>query len=251
MRVALLGPCVAIVAMLIQVACFEEREACGQEPQDIVHAIPWPDQDRADYLLFDSQTMEECGTGSLEIGRQGDQYELILSFEDEGNTDESTVLVDAESLRPAEVRRERTIEGETEVVEGEYDLDEEVVRIVEITDGEERTIPRRLDVESYYDNESSLFLWRTIDFAAGYEASYRAVLVNQGGTQQVITLEVVEREEVTVPAGTFDAWRVEISFADVDQVAWYADTPERPLVQYDNSVQLLQLTSLAAPTPEP
>ncbi|MEX0785460.1 MAG: DUF3108 domain-containing protein [Dehalococcoidia bacterium] len=247
MRITLLGIGVALAAMLIQAGCFEEREACAQEAQDVVHSIPWGDEDRAEYVLLDGETMEECGTGLLEIERQGDQYELTLEFEGEGDSDQSVVVVDAETLRPNSIRRQRTIDDEIEIVEGEYDPDEEVVRIVEITDGEERTIPRRLDEETYYDNESSLFLWRTIDFEIGYEASYRAVLVNQGGTQQVITLEVVEREQITVPAGTFDAWRVEIRFADVDQVAWYADTPERPLVQYDNSVQLLQLTGITTP----
>ena len=33
-----------------------------------------------------------------------------------------------------------------------------------------------------------------------------------------------------------------------DQTAWYADTPEHLLVQYDNSQQLFQLTALSTDT---
>ena len=153
------------------------------------------------------------------------------------------MIVDDETLQPFTVRRERLIEGESEAVEGEYDREEQVIRVVEFTgDDDPRQVPRRLDEEHYYDNESSLFLWRTIPFEEGYEASYYSVLTNQRG-QTLVTVRVVEREEVTVPAGTFQTWRVEIRFGDTRQVVWYADTPERALVQYDNTRQIMQLTS--------
>ena len=244
MRTILLTSSALLAVVLFAAGCLEGREACAQEEPNLVTGIPWPDMEQADYVLLDADTDEQCGTGTLAVERQGDQYALSLSFENNGDSDETTVIVDAETLKPASVRRERTIEDETEVVEGEYDEVERVIRVVELTDGEERTIPRRLDVDNYHDNESSLFLWRTIDFTEGYEASYDAVLVNQGGTHRQVTIRVVEKEEVTVPAGTFQAWRVEISTEDVDQVAWFTDTPEHALLQYDNSVQRFQLTSI-------
>jgi hypothetical protein len=57
-------------------------------------------------------------------------------------------------------------------------------------------------------------------------------------------LEVRGKETVEVPAGTFEAWRLKISSGDGDQTAWYADTPERPLVRYDNGRQVFELLSL-------
>jgi hypothetical protein len=245
MRFVLSFPALVFL-VLLSAACLETVP----ETSDIVSAIPWPDEERAEYLLLDRDGEEKQGTGTLSVQRLDGEYELTLSFEGNGDRDESTVLVDTETLRPISVRRERTIAGESERVEGEYDEVEGVIRVVEVAgDGEERTIPRRLEEEHYYDNEASLFLWRTIDFSEEYEASYYSVLVNQGGVQRLVTLRVVEKEEVTVPAGTFDAWRVEISTADVDQVAWFSDTPERTLVQYDNSRQLFQLTSLSPSPP--
>jgi hypothetical protein len=35
---------------------------------------------------------------------------------------------------------------------------------------------------------------------------------------------------------------VELRAGGVDQTAWYADTPERLLIQYDNSLSILRLT---------
>ncbi len=239
MRLGLLLPAFAF-GLVLASGCLERETVTTQ---DIVASIPWPDQERAEYVLLDRDG-EERGQGVLSVTRQGDQFELFLGFEGGGETDESVVLVDAATLKPIFVRRE--LHGdENKAFEAQYDTVEKVVRVVEIEDSDERTVPRRLDKEHYYDNESSLFLWRTIDFQEGYKATYYSVLSNQGGTQHTVSLRVAGKERVAVPAGVFQAWRLEIRFGDRRQVAWYADTPERPLVQYDNDFNsILQLTAL-------
>ena len=244
MRKLSLGVVLASMLFALAVACFGGREACAQEPGEIVTGIPWSDDERAEYVLLDHDDLEECGTGTFTVERQGDQYQFTLRFEDlDGeNSDTSTVIVDDETLQPFSIRRERVIDGDTEAVEGEYDRAEKVIRVIEYTGDDPREVPRRLDEEVYYDNESSLFIWRTIRFEVGYQAKYNTVLANQGGAVREIRLRVREKEEVTVPAGTFDAWRVDIA-GDVDQVAFFADTPEHQLIFYDNSVQIFQLVS--------
>ncbi len=244
MRTIAFAGLIAIAAFALGVACLEERSACAQEDQDIVESIPWSDDERAEYVLLDRSSQEECGTGTLTVERQGDQFQLTLHFEDGTNSDTSIVMVDDETLQPFSVRRERHIEDEVEAVEGEYDREEQVIRVVEfIDDDEPRTVPRRLDEDLYYDNESSLFIWRTIKFEEGYIVKYNTVLVNQGGVLREVTLRVAGKEEVQVPAGTFDAWRVDISTEGLSQVAFFADTPEHQMVFYDNSVSIFELTS--------
>ncbi len=244
MRTIAFAGLIAIAAFAMGVACLEERSACAQEDQDIVEGIPWSDDERAEYVLLDRSSQEECGTGTLTVERQGDQFQLTLHFEDGTNSDTSIVMVDDESLQPFSVRRERHIEDEVEAVEGEYDREEQVIRVVEfIDDDEPRTVPRRLDEDLYYDNESSLFIWRTIRFEEDYQVTYNTVLVNQGGAVREVTLRVIGKEEVEVPAGTFNAWRVNISTEGLNQVAFFADTPEHQMVFYDNSVQLFELVS--------
>jgi len=220
---------------------------CQEEPvvtQDIVSAIPWPDHERAEYVVLDRDGERGRGEGVLEVSREGETYRLSLRFDDGENMDSSFVTVDATTLKPRTV--ERDIQGEEDAsFEGEYDTAEKVIRIVETTGGDEREIPRRIDKEHYYDNESSLFLWRTIDFREGFEAAYHTVLANQGGTQRLVRLRVLGKEGVTVPAGTFEAWRVEIYTQDLRQIAWFTDTPEHALIQYDNDFRhLLQLTAI-------
>ena len=239
MRFALLAPLLA--GLLLALACAPEEDVITQ---DIVSTIPWPDQERAEYVLLDREGEEELGSGVLTVTRQDGRFELRLDFEgDETNIDKSTVLVDAETLKPTSIHRERVIDDDTETLDAEYDDVEGVVRItVKTGDDDPRQVPLRLK-ENYYDNDSSLYLWRTIDFQDGYEAAYRTV-VTGGGVLQVVKLKVTGKESVTVPAGTYQAWRLEIRSSRGKHVAWFADTPERPLVQYDNSLQLFQLVAV-------
>jgi hypothetical protein len=230
--------------VLLANACLEEEPV---ETQDIVSTIPWPDQERAEYIVVTRDGEERLGGYSLEVSRQDDTFELSLQFEgrlgDREGTDAAVVLVDAETLKPRSVHREEMANEEEQRIDAEYDPAAEVVNITE--DGE-RLVPLRLDYEHYYDNDSSLFIWRTIAFAEEYRADYHTVITGSRDAQ-LVHLFVRRKETITVPAGTFETWRLEISAGRVRQVAWYADTPERPLVQYDNTIQLFQLERVSAP----
>ena len=184
--------------------------------------------------------------GTLEVAaEQEGRYELAQRFRNDEDFDNSLVVVDAETLKPISGSRDRLVDGERVQLTSQYDATENTVTITEIEeDGEARVIPHRLE-RNYYDNDSSLFLWRSIPFAEGFEASYYTV-VTGSGEQHIVHIEVVRKERITVPAGTFETWRLEIEGTDRKQVAWYADTPQHPLVQYDNSVQFFRLVT----TPE-
>ena len=93
-------------------------------------------------------------------------------------------------------------------------------------------------VKFSYDNDSSLFLWRTIDFKDGYRGAYTTIITNRRTRQDVI-LKVLGKETVKVAAGEFQAWKLEIEAENATQHAWYADTPTRPLVKYDNDRGLI------------
>ena len=231
--------------ILLALALLGASCAAGEEfeTEDIFSSIPWPDEERAEYVLLSGGDGEQLATGVLTATRRDGQFELSLRFEGQGDVDETTVLVDATSMKPISVERERS-GGDPETFKAAFDTEEEIVEITEIdAGGAETLLPLRLK-EHYYDNESSIFLWRTIPFEEGYEARYHSVLANFRAIN-VVTLSVVGKEEVTVPAGTFQAWRVEIRSGGRDQVAWFAETPDHVLIQYDNPLgQLFQLVSV-------
>ena len=87
--------------------------------------------------------------------------------------------------------------------------------------------------EHAYDNDSSLFIWRTLKFEKGYNVMYSAVFSNRRDTQTV-TLTVGAKEIVKTPAGDIEAWIVDLNADQLTQRAWFATTPDHKLVAYQN-----------------
>jgi hypothetical protein len=203
--------------------------ACGDEDRpptsDIVSTIPWRDNESLTYRLEDDDG-EALGSGVLTVDVLDGTTELSQSFVAGNNRDQSVVVVDSTTLKPESSRREVIAGDDTEVIEVTYTPNGALIRQGERQSG--LMVP-----EHSYDNDTSLFLWRTIPFAEGYEASYVTIITNRR-SRDTVTLRVTGRERVTVPAGSFDAWRLEIRSSNARQLAWYADTPTRPLLRYDN-----------------
>ncbi|MGB6837048.1 MAG: hypothetical protein WBF66_05010, partial [Dehalococcoidia bacterium] len=93
---------VAGALVAIAAACAGEEAVT----QDVVSVIPWPDTETARYVLREREGGgEEKGRGALSVQRDGDRYRLGLRFEDGVSSDESSVLVDGETLKPLSMRR--------------------------------------------------------------------------------------------------------------------------------------------------
>ena len=60
-----------------------------------------------------------------------------------------------------------------------------------------------------------------------------------------VVLKVKKTEEITVAAGTFEAWRLEIRSGGRTQKAWYANDEQRTLVRYDNGDLVFELESIS------
>jgi hypothetical protein len=146
------------------------------------------------------------------------------------------VVVDALTLKPISARRQIVTKDDDETIEVQYTDQGAVIKQGDKQSG--LSVP-----EHSYDNDSSLWLWRTIDFHDGFEASYTTIITNRR-SRQTVNLRVTGKQSVTVPAGTFDAWRVEVRTSNARQIAWIADTPQRTLLKYDNDRNVIfELTS--------
>ena len=217
---ARLLPFILIPAVLI---------ACGSNARlptsDIVGAIPWQGDESLSYRLENGRG-ELIGRATLTVDVRNGRTALSQQFRSDAGSDETSVVVDSRTLKPASARREIVSPDETEVLEVSYTEDGALIKQGERQSG--LAVP-----EHAYDNDTSLFLWRTLPFAAGYEARYVTIITNRR-SRDTVTLRVTGRESVSIPAGTFDAWRLEISASNARQIAWYADTASRPLLKYDN-----------------
>lgn len=207
----------------------------------IVSDIPWPAGEEARYRLMDGD--DEKGSGILTIDSEGGRVTFRQAFESENFKDETEAVADSATMEPQSVRR--VIDGPEGERRWEVEYKDAAASVVQRSEEGERQDNLSVPTRSY-DSWTDVFLWRTIDFRDGYEASYSDVLSATLARPQVIsqTVRVDGKETVTVPAGTFEAWRLEIRSDDGSQEAWYADTGTRPLIRYDNGSLMFELLSL-------
>ena len=166
-----------------------------------------------------------------------------------GEHDRSRVAVDPATLLPLESSRRasRAGEGAETGWSAAYTADPPAVVFREERGGEraERELRLRRDA---YDNESALWLWRTLDLREGYDAQYVSVsAVTQ--SQITVRLTVAGQERVEVPAGTFDVWRLQVRSGRATRVAWVAVEAPHQLVQWDNGSEIFRLLSYDAGSP--
>jgi len=93
-----------------------------------------------------------------------------------------------------------------------------------------REVARQTDM---LDNEQTLQTQRALPLAADYVTTYSNVVASTAADVRM-TISVVGREQVTVPAGTFAAWRVEMRGGSATHDAWYSVNSPHLLLRYVN-----------------
>ncbi len=231
----------ALTLLLVAIAC--GGDAAVRPGQAVVSTIPWVVPETARYRILDSDDIK--GSGVLSIEARGDALIFSQSFQsqEQAFTDDISVETDATTLQPLTVRR--VIAGP----EGERVCDANYAGGVAVVTQRARDDERidRLDVPApSYDSWTDLFLWRTLPFEQGYEATYTDILTCSLAKPGVLSVEikVTALETVSVPAGSFQAWRLEIRSGGLTQKAWYADDEARTLVRYDNGNEVFELESV-------
>lgn len=200
---------------------------------DVVETVPWTDSGIREVFVYNvvDKSGAVLGKETLSIDTSGSDTRLRQLFESDTNKDDGEVVVDSRTLQPKSSTRTIVTPSDTETIEAQY-----TPAGVEIKQGGKQSglsVP-----EHSYDNDTSLFLWRTLPFADGYEGAYVTIITNRR-TRQNVTLRVVGKETVTVPAGKIEAWRLEIKTSNAKQTAWYSTNGHHFLVKYDNDNGLI------------
>jgi len=215
--------------------------------QDVVVSIPWKVGEETTYSILDSHD-KALGTGVLRIDQEDGQLRLSQHYQNPDFDDRSSVLADRETLKPIEA--ERVITGEDGVLSIEVHYAGGIAEIERVATEQGKDEQRRVDrmdvPEHAYDTGVSLFLWRTIPMQVDYRAAYHSMATAAVGKSQenTVTLRVLRQETVEVPAGTFEAWRLEIRAPGVKQTAWYSADTARRLLKYDNGQNTFLLESV-------
>lgn len=230
-----------VLSLVLLSACSGSDELVAQ---DVLSQIPWSAPETAHYRLLHDD--DQKGTGELRIESREGAVVLSQNFDipDQKIKDTVQVEADPQSLRPTIVQR--TIDGP----EGKRDCTATYVATNVTVEQQAKDENRRDDLTvpaQHYDSWSDLFLWRTLKFFDDEELKYVDVLTCSLTKPDLlpVVLEVKSKEEVTVPAGKFQAWRLEIRSGGRTQKAWYADDAKRTLVRYDNGDLVFELESVS------
>ncbi len=255
-RHQIIRPFVALAVVAVALVAMSCGAYVKNPPtSDVVTQIPFQAGESHTYSL--EKDGDKQGDAVLTVEQSGDQFVLRQKFsDDKGNSDESTATVDPATLKPSASHRD-VIDNDNNtraVADAQYqtpakDCDANIVVQIKQqnfkpADAEkpdsERSSPRCVP-EHAYDNDSSLWLWRTIKFEKGYSVSYRTIIADRG-IEQGVTVMVKQQTQIDTESGKTDVWLVDIKADANTQEAWIATSPDHRILRYNNGTLVFVLT---------
>jgi len=197
---------------------------------------PWRDGERLTYNIVD-RNGSTLGTSEFRLAQEGDGWQLTAT-DKAGQLDQTaTVRLDGSTLKP--LSKEKTIHraGTDATLKITYSAGK--VQINAVVNGKEQNVSIDMPADGL-ENDQLLMTLRALPFAQGYDGRLTDV-VPDTASKVPTTVRVASQEQVTTPAGTFTAWRVELDFGQAKQTVWYAVEAPHAMVQYDNGTTRLVL----------
>ncbi len=142
-----------------------------------------------------------------------------------GSQGVSSVDANKEDFRPLTSRFMHTILGETNA-----NYSPKQVEIISIAKGEDTTNAIDLEVP-VYDNEQAVYLIRRLPLEVGYKTTL-PIMATFGSQRLDIPITVLEKETLTVPAGEFECYKVDLLIKNVmHQTMWFSADEKKVLVK--------------------
>jgi len=211
--------------------------ACGApEPQPLVlNEEPWVDGEVSVYRVTDSDGNPagvmrfDINSGQLRSGERG----WVIRREVEAEGDQEIVGVEASlgKLLPEHIMLIRTDADGAERVKTIYDNGQ--VDMTLTNKAGNTTYQRSSAPTDARDERTILLMARMLPLAEGYSVRFNSYLPVADLLDRV-TLRVLKHEEVTTPAGVFDAWLIELDNGYNRTKAWIGADPPYPLVKYED-----------------
>jgi hypothetical protein len=199
---------------------------------------PWSNGETTNYTWLADASANQIGTSSITMSLQGANW-IIDEADIIGQETQTIVMtITVGTLQPVgELKTIKTPTNDIQLTSAYSALNVDITADV---NGTQKTASVSVP-ENAVDNDQLLMTLRALPFSEGYITNY--VIVNTINATKVNgTFTVQPQETVTVPAGSFNAWKVEMSFGQTTQYAWYqVDSPFK-LVKYDNGTTQMVLS---------
>jgi hypothetical protein len=228
--------------------------SCSARPQPLVFGEPvWADGETSSYrvsnredrivgtatfcvaaLQSNSCSSESGGQAISQVQRdeqrlQDDGWTLIREINDAGASERVIIEMQPVGYRPVSSYLVRTFGGGKQVVEAQF---EGAQVDIALTNRQGAKVYQRAQVTSDIRDERTLLLIvRALPLAQGYATRINSFLPVAGKMERV-AVQVRRSESVTVPAGSFDSWVVELKSNDRTTKAWVARRFPFPVVKF-------------------
>ncbi|HXR07820.1 MAG TPA: tetratricopeptide repeat protein [Candidatus Acidoferrum sp.] len=199
-------------------------------------AAPWAggEEERWDIKLagglkvgFGVLTADAAESHGQKIWRLG----LLMSAAGSGQA--SHVEVDAATMKPIHGVWKHSLLGEADAV---YASDHADLKMTGKEDVSKITLSGPV-----YDNEESYHLFRRLPLAVGYKSTVPVFSSLGGGSVISLNVEVTGTETVTVPAGTYPCYRLDLH---IGQVFWISTNAARDIVKIEGGGVIMELTGV-------
>lgn len=204
----------------------------------VLEPVPWLDNE-VQVLVLRLATGIEVGTvissnrsdvvDGEEVWRLGMRRFIMGSPENQGMTEVQ--------VRPGDFTSIRTRVRHSQL--GAFDIEYHPEEVIFHTHADSGTRDRTMQIDrQLYDNESAIGLMRRLPLEVGYKTVLPILTVM--GQVLELSVEVVARELVNVPAGEFDCFKLELPM--VGQTFYLSSGPRRELVKIEAQGVTIELT---------
>lgn len=229
----ILNPVVKLSKTFVLFFLLAALSGCGQpEVQPLIFAgAPWQDGEVSLYRIVDDGD-EFAGTMRFDISQADDGWTVRREIVARGDNEIVLVETTGDTLKPSAADLTRIGPAGTESVKTTYSgaqVDMELTTVQDVTTYQRSQIP-----SDARDQRTILMMLRALPLDTRYAVRFNSYLPVADLLDRV-TLVVRAQEEVDVPAGRFDTWKVELDTGDSDTTAWIGVEAPYPLVKYEDS----------------
>jgi len=227
-----------LIALLFTSACSSTPTTSTPATGLGLSLAPWSNGEMTSYDWLDDASGSQIGTSTITITQHTTNW-VITEVDAIGQENQTIQMtINSETLKP--VGEQKTIKSSSNNIQLTSDYSADKVDITADVNGTTKTAS--VDVpQNAVDNDQLLMTLRALPFSEGYKATY-VIVSTMNATLTNGTFTVQPQETVTVPAGSFNTWKVEMNFGQTTQYAWYkVDSPHK-LVKYDNGTTQLVMS---------
>jgi hypothetical protein len=227
------------IAMGILILAVFGLAACGApEIQPLLLGdAPWQSGETSTYRITDIDGnfagRQQFVISAAETRLDESGWSFVRTTEAQGDQEEATVSLTNAGFVTRASTLERVTANGTERVNTTYEngqIDMELTTVEDVTTYQRVRIP-----SDARDRRVVNMLLRSLPLEADYAARLNRYLPVADLLDRV-TLVVEEREEVTVPAGTFDSWRISLESTSSEEEVWIGVEPPYPLLKYTDGL---------------